>query len=46
MDSIENPFLDLLLLGSVVSATRGGRGTGRRVAGGGRGKDSKGVDGK
>lgn len=46
MDSIEKPFRDLFPRGSVVSATRGGRGTGRKAAGGGRGNDNNGAGGR
>lgn len=46
IDSMENPFRDLLHRGSVCSVTLGGSGTGRNVAGGGRGRDSNGVGGR
>lgn len=46
MDSIEKPLRDLLLRGSVISASLGGKGTGRRVDGGGLGRLSKGEGGK
>lgn len=46
IDSIENPFLDLFPRVSVISGTRGGKGTGRNAAGGGRGRVNNGDGGK